>query len=115
MTELEKITELPEYKKVLNDYEEVLKHIEKSTQKPMRSLLDVFDIYQTLDAEMQMNLTLPEWTRNVFPDPISFIVGQQCNFENYNSILKRLNGGKIINCLMNLLLQWRIFRLQDAC
>ncbi|KAI4459428.1 acid phosphatase-related [Holotrichia oblita] len=96
VTELKKITELPVYKKVLQDYEEVLKYIEQSIEKPTRSLDDVFAIYQTLDSEMQMNLTLPEWTKTVFPDPISFLAGQQCNFENYNDILKRLNGGRML-------------------
>lgn len=43
-----------------------------------------------------MNLTLPEWTKSVYPEDITNIAAKQCEMENYNDILKRLNGGKMI-------------------
>lgn len=62
----------------------------------METLLDVFRIYQTLLAEDYMNFTLPEWTKRVWPEPISKLAGIQCAMENWNSLLKRLNGGKSV-------------------
>lgn len=51
-------------------------------------------LYQTLLAEHSMNLELPSWTREFFPTGIlleasvfSYVIG------NYNSILRKLNGG----------------------
>ncbi|KRT82077.1 Phosphatase [Oryctes borbonicus] len=93
---LNKVYESAAYAEALKDHEEVLKYIEENTGKPMGTLEDVFDVFQTLYAERQMNFTLPEWTKSVFPEPISSIAGIQCNFENYNGILKRLNGGRIL-------------------
>lgn len=54
---------------------------------------DVFQIYQTLTAEKTMNLTLPEWTKSVYPEKITEIAAKQCEAENHSSLLKRLNGG----------------------
>ncbi|GJQ72573.1 hypothetical protein Trydic_g1241 [Trypoxylus dichotomus] len=96
VAELDKIYESAVYRRVLDEYKEVLKYIEENTGKPIRTLDDVFGIFQTLYAETQMNFTLPGWTKSVFPDPISFLAGLQCNFENYNDILKRLNGGRML-------------------
>lgn len=48
------------------------------------------DIFQ----QASLNLTLPEWTKLVYPEPLQSLAGMQCHFENYNDILIRLNGGK---------------------
>lgn len=93
MAELNKIYESAVYKKVLEDYKEVLAYIEENVAKPIKTLDDAFGIFQTLTAERQMNFTLPEWTQSVFPEPLATIAGLQCNFENYNRVLKSLNGG----------------------
>lgn len=54
---------------------------------------DIFRLYQTLTAEKTMNLTLPEWTEKVYPEPITSIAAKQCEMENHNDVLKKLNGG----------------------
>lgn len=54
---------------------------------------DVFQIFQTLTAEKTLNLTLPEWTKSVYPEKITEIAAKQCEVENHSSMLKRLNGG----------------------
>lgn len=74
-------------------YSNTLTYIGRSSGKNITVLHDAFQVYQTLHAEENMNFTLPEWSINVYPDILSTIAGKQCEFENYNDILKRLNGG----------------------
>ena len=96
VNELERVYSSADYIKVIADYEKVLDYMEEQSGKRTRNLMDVFQLYQTLNAEENMNLTLPNWTDPVYPEPMETLVGKQCEFENYNSVLKRLNGGKTL-------------------
>lgn len=74
-------------------YSNTLQYIKNFSGKNITVLHDAFQIYQTLHAEENMNFTLPEWSENIYPDILNAIAGKQCEFENYNDVLKRLNGG----------------------
>ncbi|RZC35300.1 His Phos 2 domain containing protein [Asbolus verrucosus] len=76
--------------------EKLFEYIEENTKKPIRTLSDVFSVYQILNAQEIMNLTLPEWAKSVYPDQIHAIAAKQCEYENYNAVLKRLNGGRML-------------------
>lgn len=93
MKELENVLASNQVQHLLKSKRKLLQYISKHAKKPVNKLIDVFGIYQTLNAEQSMNLTLPEWTKSVYPEEIHTLAGKQCNFENYNSVLKRLNGG----------------------
>lgn len=75
-----------------------LKYIEIHTGKNITNLLDAFFIYQILHCQENLNLTLPEWSRSVYPSILQDIAGKQCEFENGNTVLRRLNGGSKILC-----------------
>ncbi|CAH0554071.1 unnamed protein product [Brassicogethes aeneus] len=93
--ELESIYSSPEYLIVLKEHKKLLQYIAKNSGKPMNSLVDVFNIYQTLCSEKSLNLTLPEWANTVYDD-IEELAGKQCEIENSNDILKKLNGGRML-------------------
>lgn len=95
MKELEEVLTSEEVQRELKANRELFKYISEKTKKPMNTLGDVFSVYQTLNAEESMNLTLPEWTQSVYPEQLHAISAKQCNYENYNTVLKRLNGGII--------------------
>lgn len=94
MKELNKVYNSLENKQLEEDYQHVFQYIEDHVGKPIRSADDVLGIFQTLYAEQHMNLTLPKWSEIVYPEPMTYLAGLQCHYENYNSILKRLFGGK---------------------
>lgn len=96
VAELEKLYNSTIYNKVIEVNKDILTYIEEKVGKPVKTLDDVFGVYQTLNAEDYMNFTLPEWTKMIYPQPISSLAGTQCDFENYNDILKRLNGGRML-------------------
>ncbi|KAJ8937379.1 hypothetical protein NQ314_011927 [Rhamnusium bicolor] len=94
LSELEKVFQSEEVAIYLKKNKKILEYIAESTGKPINKLLDVFGIFQTLTAERWMNLTLPEWSKSVFPEEITELAAKQCELENSNGILKKLNGGR---------------------
>lgn len=96
MKELDQALQSDETLAFLKTHRQTLQYISNHTGKPMNKLGDVFQIYQTLTAERTMNLTLPEWTKKVYPEKVTIIAAKQCELENSNHILKRLNGGRML-------------------
>lgn len=39
-------------------------------------------------------MRIPTWAKKIYPEPLHTIASYQCLFENYNPVLRRLNGGK---------------------
>ncbi|XP_060527042.1 venom acid phosphatase Acph-1-like [Cylas formicarius] len=92
--ELQRVLASEETVAYLNSHRNTTEYIEQHTGKPMKTLGHGFQIFQTLTAEYTMNLTLPEWTAEVFPDKVTEFAVKQCEMENHNTILKKLNGGR---------------------
>lgn len=55
-------------KKYIRKFDEFRKQLSEWTGKEIKTLLDVALISGTLDIERHMDLELPEWTRNVYPN-----------------------------------------------
>jgi hypothetical protein len=94
--ELEEVLSSDVVQREIKAKRHIYEYLEEKTKKPMREMLNVLGVYQTLNAEDVMNLTLPEWTKSVYPDEVHEITAKRCFYENYNSILKRLNGGRML-------------------
>lgn len=43
-----------------------------------------------------LNMKIPTWAKKIYPEPLHTIASYQCLFENYNTLLRRLNGGMFI-------------------
>ncbi|XP_066149409.1 venom acid phosphatase Acph-1-like [Euwallacea fornicatus] len=94
MKELDEALQSDETLTYLKANRNTFQYITNHTGKPINKLQDVFQIYQTLTAEKTMNLTLPEWTEKVYPEKITELAAKQCEVENSNDVLKKLNGGR---------------------
>ncbi|KAJ8917131.1 hypothetical protein NQ315_012621 [Exocentrus adspersus] len=94
LRELVKALQSEPVKDFLKEHKALMEYVQENSGKPMNKLLDVFSIYQTLTAERTMNLTLPEWSKSVYPHGITEVAAKQCEIENSNAVLKRLNGGE---------------------
>lgn len=66
------------------------------TGKKIRSTLDMYLIYSTLQSENFMNFSLPSWTEDIYPDEDLFKASTlEFKIMNYNEVMRRRNGGKI--------------------
>lgn len=79
---------------LLRSNRHIFRYVSNHTGREYRTLSDMFGLYQTLTAEQTLNLPLPEWTNSVWPENVTYFAVKQCEYENYNSLMKRLNGGK---------------------
>ncbi|XP_050303568.1 venom acid phosphatase Acph-1-like [Anthonomus grandis grandis] len=96
LKELEEVLQSDEILAYIKMHKSSFQYIANHTGKPINKLSDVFQIYQTLTAEATLNLTLPEWTNRVYPEEVTKIAAKQCEIENYNDVLKKLNGGRML-------------------
>ncbi|XP_033225865.1 venom acid phosphatase Acph-1-like [Belonocnema kinseyi] len=73
------------------------KHLSKWTGKKIKSSLDIYRIYTTLECEKFMNLKLPSWTEGVYPDG-DLLKGTLLEFDrmNHSQSMRRRNGGRLI-------------------
>lgn len=64
------------------------------TGKNISTPFDMYNLYHILVAESYMNLTLPEWTKDIFPYG-KLLDGIELEYEifSYTKNMRRLNGG----------------------
>ncbi|EFN86267.1 Testicular acid phosphatase-like protein [Harpegnathos saltator] len=97
----EKLTEIrktPEVIEQAAQFDDVKERLIKYTGFNITNVLHFFTIYHTLYTQHYLNLSLPEWTQNFFPngsllDATIFVY----NLLSYNEELTKLNGGKFRN------------------
>ncbi|XP_051159786.1 venom acid phosphatase Acph-1-like isoform X2 [Leptopilina boulardi] len=85
-----------ETKNVLNTYKEVFDYLTEKTGKTVQTTSAVYYLYNLLKEEAAQNLSLPIWTKNVYPIPMKNITALDFNLRSNTTILKRLNGGTLL-------------------
>ncbi|KAF7406002.1 hypothetical protein HZH68_005371 [Vespula germanica] len=91
--ELDKVLKSPEIKKINQENKHLYDYLTEKTGMSVTSLKDVDHIYDTLFIEKLYNKTLPEWTKNVFPDKLKSLAAKSFTINAYNKILQRLKMG----------------------
>lgn len=76
-------------------FTDMMAKLTKLTGKKIETPLDIFYLYHTFVAESFMNLTLPRWAKDYFPDGqlIDGIVTAY-NIANSTPLLRKLYAGK---------------------
>lgn len=90
------ILELPEMQNVQNENKQLYKELTNLTGMTIASPEDVSSLYSTLKAEETMNLTLPDWTKEYYPDKLIPLTFLDLQLNTYNDMLKRLKGGPFL-------------------
>ncbi|KAG5868535.1 hypothetical protein JTB14_037254 [Gonioctena quinquepunctata] len=80
----------------LKNHHDSLEYISKNAGKQYRTIVDVFSIYHALKAEHTMNLTLPDWTKRIFPETLTEFAVKRGEVENSTPSMRRLNGGRVL-------------------
>ncbi|XP_044743086.1 venom acid phosphatase Acph-1-like [Chrysoperla carnea] len=81
---------------ILTENQDLMDYIYENSGKRITSIHSLFNMQQTQYVEEQMNLTLPNWVRNIYPEPLSTLAAKQIELESYTPLLKRLNGGNFL-------------------
>ncbi|XP_025075238.1 LOW QUALITY PROTEIN: uncharacterized protein LOC105431612 [Pogonomyrmex barbatus] len=101
LNEYDRVLSLPKTQKIMSQFKNLTSELTKLTGKKIEKPLDLYSLYHTFVAESSMNLTLPEWAHNYFPDGQLFdgIVAAY-NIANSTPLLKRLYAGPIIRAIL---------------
>ncbi|KRT86473.1 Phosphatase [Oryctes borbonicus] len=75
---------------------EIFEYLEIWSGNKIEDFDDVQDLYSTLYAEESFNLTLPEWTINVYPEKLYEMTTYSFHLRAYNTILTKLKGGVLL-------------------
>lgn len=75
---------------------ELYDYLSKNTGNNITSVLKVEWLYNTLEIEEFNNLTLPEWTKSVYPEKLKPIAAQAVALFTDNIFMKRMKGGNRI-------------------
>lgn len=90
-----------EIQQLLSDYQPLFDSLTEYTGNTVEDFDDVQDVFSTLKAEEEFNLTLPEWTKEFYPDQMleptifSFILNA------WNDKMNRLKGGLLLKKIIN--------------
>ncbi|KAK2578622.1 hypothetical protein KPH14_010759 [Odynerus spinipes] len=90
------ILQLPELQSVQNENKQLYEELTNLTGMTITSPEDVGSLYSTLKAEETMNLTLPEWAKEYYPDKLIPLTLYDLKLNTYNDMLKRLKGGPFL-------------------
>ncbi|CAG2065557.1 unnamed protein product [Timema podura] len=79
-----------------NKAEELYKFLQEQTGLEYKDPDDVQSLYSTLKAEEDFNLSLPEWTRGVYPDQLVPLTVFSYMLNAYNTQLQKLKAGPLL-------------------
>ncbi|GAB1867869.1 Prostatic acid phosphatase [Camponotus japonicus] len=86
--------------KFLKEYDRILNLPE--IKKEMSRFKDIMSKLTELTAESSMNLTLPEWAHDYFPDgPLFDTIVLAYNIASYTSLIRKLYAGPMIRAIFN--------------
>lgn len=100
----------PLYEKLLSseDFIKINKHnadlyayLTNHTGETINDLHSAELICDTLQIEQQIGLKLPEWTKTVYPEPLSAVYGMWLKSLTYTTQLKRLYAGSLLNEILD--------------
>lgn len=72
-------------------------YVSQHTTLKIDTLPKIYEFYQALSAEDVMNLTLPEWTHSIYPDPLYYLASMNYYYKVSNNLLRKLGGGIYLN------------------
>ncbi|XP_011262929.2 venom acid phosphatase Acph-1-like [Camponotus floridanus] len=101
LDEYNRILNLPEIKKEISRFKDIMRKLTELTGKNIEKPLDLQYLYQTFVAESSMNLTLPEWVHDYFPEPLFDTTVFAYNIASYSSLIRKLYAGPMIRAILN--------------
>ncbi|XP_043474697.1 venom acid phosphatase Acph-1-like [Leptopilina heterotoma] len=84
------------------NFQRLMNSLTDYTGKNITRALDLHALYTTFETEKYHNLTLPSWTKVLYPDGL-LVKGCALSYKllNYDDNMKKLNGGMLIRKFIN--------------
>lgn len=90
-----------EFKAIEEKLQPMYKYLTEKTGKKVNSIQSVQNVYNTLFIEELYNFTLPDWTKEVYPDAMKPISGLSFAVKAYTPLLARLKSGPLLKEILN--------------
>jgi hypothetical protein len=84
----------PEIQQVLAKYRPLFQYVSQHAGEPVETITDLEFIHNTLFIEEINNLTLPEWTHPIYPEPLRTVAAFSFAIPARTPALKRLKAGR---------------------
>ena len=94
LEDLQTLKDSPEFQKINEKYEDLYSYLSENSGLNISEVGNVETLFNTLYIEYLYNLTLPDWTEKVFPQPMKAIADFSFSVPCYNQNLARLKIGK---------------------
>lgn len=75
-------------------YKELYEYLSFHSGEKIDHIRPLETLYNTLEIEKLNNLTLPDWTASVFPQPMRDLAAESLAIFTDTPLMKRLSGGK---------------------
>ncbi|XP_012247824.1 prostatic acid phosphatase isoform X1 [Bombus impatiens] len=95
------ITNLSEVQRIQDENKQLYEELTNLTGMVISTPGDVSSLYGTLTAEKHMNLILPEWTKDYYPDKLIPLTLYDFQLNVYNDDLKKLKGGPFLKKIVS--------------
>lgn len=80
----------------IKPYLKLFKFIESHSGMEINTLQDLLEFYFIINTESDMNMTLPDWTQEIYPEPLYSAASQVYNYLNYDPNVRRINIGYLL-------------------
>ncbi|XP_076754256.1 venom acid phosphatase Acph-1 [Xylocopa sonorina] len=97
---------------LISKYKSDMVYLTERTGKPINTTSAVTHLYNLLKEQAAHNLTLPQWTKTVFPTTMKEIVALDFKLRSYTRTLKRLNGGLMIRKIVDDIKMYKAGKLE---
>lgn len=98
--ELKKLYKSQEFRAFDKKFKPIYKYLSDHSGKVVDSLQSVQNIYSCLHIEEIYNLTLPDWTKEVYPEKMFEISGLSFAVKTYTPTLARLKSGMLLKDIL---------------
>ncbi|KAJ8951022.1 hypothetical protein NQ318_006407 [Aromia moschata] len=79
-----------------NKYQDTFKYIAKNTGEDITEILQVYYMYFGFTIQEELHLTLPDWTKEVYPEPMKTIAIEYYNLMFSTPNLMKMSGGYLL-------------------
>ncbi|XP_032663280.1 prostatic acid phosphatase-like isoform X2 [Odontomachus brunneus] len=95
------VNNFSEVQEVYRNNEALFKELTNFTGMQIENADDVSSLYATLAAEEGVNLTLPEWVKDYYPDKLIPLTLYSLKFNTYNDDFRRLKGSPLLKKIIS--------------